>query len=61
MCFYIEAKWQANPPTPEDPEVTIETSKPMKVYVHKFGGYAMDDATWVQQANAFSKLMGQSL
>ena len=59
MCFYIEAKWQASPPTPEDPEVTIEASQPRKVYVHQFGGYAMDDSTWTKQANEFSKLMGK--
>ena len=59
MCFYIEAKWQASPPTPEDPEVTIEASQPRKVYVHQFGGYVMDDSTWTKQANEFSKLMGK--
>jgi hypothetical protein len=59
MCFYIEAKWQASPPTPEDPTVTVETSQPMRVYVHRFGGYAMSDATWTKQASEFSKLMGE--
>jgi len=58
MCFYIEAKWQENPPTPEDPAVFIESSTPMKVYVQKFGGYAMTDSVWTKAANDFSKQMG---
>jgi hypothetical protein len=37
MCFYIEKKHQANPPTPVDPDVTIETNKEFTVYVHTFG------------------------
>jgi len=60
MCFYIEAKWQENPPTPEDPAVFIESSTPMKVYVQKFGGYAMTDSVWTKAANDFSKQMGES-
>jgi len=60
MCFYIEGKWQANPPTPEDPTVFLETSAPMKVYVHRFGGYASTDAVWMKHAVEFSKKMGKS-
>ena len=43
MCFYIEKKHQANPPTPVDPDVKIETNKEFTVYVHTFGGYATQD------------------
>merc|ERR1712032_280323 len=41
MCFYLNKKHQANPPTPTDPAVKIEQNKEFTVYVHKFGGYAM--------------------
>ncbi len=58
-CFYIEAKWQASPPTPQDPSVFVEANAPMKVYVHQFGGYAMTDPVWVKAANDFSKQMGK--
>merc|ERR1712203_974022 len=44
MCFYMEKKHQANPPTPVDPDVKIVTNKEFTVYVHRFGGYAMKDA-----------------
>merc|ERR1712055_178991 len=41
MCFYLNKKHQANPPTPTDPAVKIEQNKEFTVYVHRFGGYAM--------------------
>merc|ERR1712105_370211 len=41
MCFYLNKKHQANPPTPTDPAVKIEQNKEFTVYVHNFGGYAM--------------------
>ena len=37
MCFYIEKKHQANPPTPVDADVKIITNKEFTVYVHTFG------------------------
>merc|ERR1712107_147408 len=41
MCFYLNKKHRANPPTPTDPAVKIEQNKEFTVYVHRFGGYAM--------------------
>ena len=38
MCFYMNKKHQANPPTPVDPDVKIEENKEMTVFVHTFGG-----------------------
>ena len=38
MCFYLNKKHQANPPTPVDPDVKIEQNEEMTVFVHTFGG-----------------------
>merc|ERR1711974_593635 len=45
MCFYLNEKHQANPPTPTDPAVKIVQNKEFTVYVHTFGGYARKDST----------------
>merc|ERR1712187_545146 len=57
MCFYIEKKHQANPPTPVDPDVKIETNKEFTVYVHRFGGYAMKDAVNIREAQKFAEVL----
>merc|ERR1711872_1036171 len=57
MCFYIEKKHQANPPTPVDPDVKIEQNKEFTVYVHTFGGYAMKDAVNIREARKFAKVL----
>merc|ERR1711874_101519 len=50
MCFYLNKKHQANPPTPTDPAVKIEQNKEFTVYVHTFGGYAMRDSVNLREA-----------
>merc|ERR1712149_78482 len=57
MCFYIEKKHQANPPTPVDPDVKIITNKEFTVYVHRFGGYAMKDAVNIREAQKFAEVL----
>merc|ERR1712055_929754 len=39
----------------EDPDVKIEQKKEMVVFVKQFGGYAMQDSTWLKQAADFSE------
>ena len=60
MCFYLEKKHQANPPTPIDPDVTIETNKEFTVYVHTYGGYAMKDAVKIQQSRVFAEVLKEA-
>merc|ERR1711990_796592 len=60
MCFYIEKKHQANPPTPVDPDVKIETNKEFTVYVHTFGGYAMKDAVNIREARKFAEVLDKA-
>jgi len=55
MCFYMNKKHQANPPTPVDPDVKIEENKEMTVFVHTFGGYAMRDNVWIKEAQQFAQ------
>merc|ERR1711910_18100 len=55
MCFYLTKEVQDNPPQPEDPDVKIEQKKEMVVFVKQFGGYAMQDSTWLKQAADFSE------
>ena len=55
MCFYLDKKHQANPPQPEEEEVKIVETKPMTVFVHIFGGYAMKDAVWIREAAKFEE------
>merc|ERR1711997_767685 len=55
MCFYIEKKFQANPPQPEEEGVRIVETKPMTVFVHIFGGYAMKDRVWIREAAKFEE------
>jgi len=54
MCFYLNKKHQANPPTPVDEDVKIEENKEMTVFVHTFGGYAMRDSVWIKEAQRFA-------
>merc|ERR1712215_641753 len=57
MCFYLNKKHQANPPTPTDPAVKIEANKEFTVYVHKFGGYAMSDSVNLMEARRFAEVL----
>jgi len=58
MCFYLGKEHQANPPQPEEEGVTIQKTEPMTVFVHMFGGYAMQDYVWKREADKFAeKLM----
>merc|ERR1719266_16392 len=57
MCFYLEKKHQANPPTPVDDAVKIEQNKEFTVYVHTFGGYAMKDAVNIKEAAKFAEVL----
>ena len=60
MCFYLNKKHQANPPTPTDPAVKIEANKEFTVYVHKFGGYAMSDSVNLREARRFAEVLRNS-
>merc|ERR1711997_58519 len=55
MCFYLDKAHQANPPQPEEEEVKIVETKPMTVFVHIFGGYAMKDSVWIREAANFEE------
>ena len=57
MCFYLNKKHQANPPTPTDPAVRIEQNKEFTVYVHNFGGYAMSDSVNLREARRFAEVL----
>merc|ERR1711950_141091 len=57
MCFYLNKKHQANPPTPTDPAVKIEQNKEFTVYVHNFGGYAMSDSVNLREARRFAEVL----
>merc|ERR1712032_127619 len=57
MCFYLNKKHQANPPTPTDPAVKIEQNKEFTVYVHKFGGYAMSDSVNLREARRSAEVL----
>merc|ERR1712029_229000 len=53
MCFYITKEFQENPPQPIDDEIYIKKSTERVVFVKTFGGYAMRDIVWVDNAAAF--------
>merc|ERR1712037_621116 len=57
MCFYLNKKHQANPPTPTDPAVKIEQNKEFTVNVHNFGGYAMSDSVNLREARRFAEVL----
>merc|ERR1712158_184343 len=57
MCFYLDKKHQANPPTPTDLAVKIEQNKEFTVYVHNFGGYAMSDSVNLREARRFAEVL----
>merc|ERR1719362_2280761 len=57
MCFYLNKKHQATPPTPTDPAVKIEQNKEFTVYVHTFGGYAMSDSVNLREAMRFAEVL----
>jgi len=56
MCFYLDSAAQANPPTPEEETVIIETNEPMTVAVYEFGGYPSLDSA--KEAQMFAKKLG---
>merc|ERR1712172_124378 len=53
MCFYLNQKHQAKPPTPTDPAVKIVKNDEFTVYAHTFGGYARKDS--MREARRFAK------
>ena len=53
MCFYITKEFQENPPQPIDKDIVIKKSSERVVFVKKFGGYAMRDSVWMDNAAAF--------
>merc|ERR1712045_506124 len=53
MCFYITKEFQENPPQPIDKDVVIKKSSERVVFVKKFGGYAMRDSVWMDNAAVF--------
>jgi len=53
MCFYITKEFQENPPQPIDKDVVIKKSSERVVFVKTFGGYAMRDSVWMDNAAAF--------
>ena len=57
MCFYLDSAAQANPPTPEEETVIIETNEPMTVAVYEFGGYPSLDSA--KEAQMFAKKLGK--
>ena len=59
MCFYLNKKHQANPPTPIDPTVKVE-AKEMTVFVHSFDGLAMKDSVWIDQARVFGEVLASA-
>merc|ERR1712227_7457 len=60
MCFYLNKKHQANPPTPTDPAVKIEQNKEFTVYVHRFGGYGMSDSVNLREARRFAEVLSNA-
>ena len=53
MCFYITKEFQANSPQPIDKDVVIKKSSERVVFVKTFGGYALRDSVWMDNAAAF--------
>ena len=53
MCFYLPKKFQENPPQAIDKDVYIVKIKEWVVFVKNFGGFAMRDSVWVQNAASF--------
>ena len=60
MCFYLNKKHQANPPTPTNPAVKIEQKKEFTAYVHTFGGYASKDSVNLEEAKRFAEVLRKS-
>merc|ERR1711962_931212 len=54
MCFYLNKAHQENPPTPTEEGVVIEENQEFTVFVHTFGGYAMRDRVWIEEAQKFA-------
>merc|ERR1712192_214164 len=57
MCFYLNKKHQANPPTPTDPAVKIVKNDEFTVYAHTFGGYARKDS--MREARRFAEALSK--
>merc|ERR1712147_43971 len=49
----ITKEFQENPPQPIDKDVVIKKSSERVVFVKNFGGYAMRDSVWMDNAAAF--------
>jgi len=58
MCFYVPAEHQANPPQPlENSPVYIFKRPTMRVYVLRFGGFALSSDTWQKNHDLLENLL----
>lgn len=55
VSFYMPKAWQDNPPAPLDPQIFIEKTKAMTVYVKAFGGYKVDDMSVANMAKSLAE------
>ena len=60
MCFYLDSAAQATTPEPEEDTVYLMTSEPLRVAVYEFGGYAMQDSTWMKRVAEFADRLGNN-
>ncbi|XP_037792127.1 heme-binding protein 1-like [Penaeus monodon] len=57
MCFYMPAAYQAAPPAPTNPDVYIEDRPPMTVLTRVFGGFAMRESVWEEEAASLRQIL----
>merc|ERR1719334_338926 len=60
MCFYLTMENQISPPLPLEDGVTLNQLEEMRVYVKKFGGYAMRDSVWMEECEGFAKELNKA-
>ncbi|XP_042883939.1 heme-binding protein 1-like [Penaeus japonicus] len=57
MCFYMPAAHQAAPPAPTNPDVYIEDRPPMTILTRVFGGFAMRESVWEEEAATLKQIL----